>query len=231
MLELKTLGEILPYQNGIFTALKNLGLAPWGDNIDSEFLDSMYILQHSGSKYASSFLIDIMEVTENKETAINNLAKIINIRFGNNFRRLYEAVQAEYNPIDNYSMVEESNMNGTSNRDGTRNNTQEGNSASNSTGRASDTTYGFNSTIPAPVGDSSTNSTVNNTASNTTNETITDNETRTTTNTITRKGNIGVTTSQQMLQSELDLWQYDLFDHIFNMVDKLLALRIYGGVL
>lgn len=44
---------------------------------------------------------------------------------------------------------------------------------------------------------------------------------------LTRTGNIGVTTSQQMLQSERDLWQWNFFENVFADVDKVLALAIY----
>lgn len=44
---------------------------------------------------------------------------------------------------------------------------------------------------------------------------------------LTRSGNIGVTTSQQMLQSERDLWMWSYFDVVFADIDKLLCLSIY----
>ena len=54
----------------------------------------------------------------------------------------------------------------------------------------------------------------------------TDSETRYTT--VTRSGNIGVTTSQQMLQSERELWLWNYFyDCVFPSITKTLALPIY----
>lgn len=45
---------------------------------------------------------------------------------------------------------------------------------------------------------------------------------------LTRTGNIGVTTSQQMIQSERDLWMWNYFtDVVFPDVAKVLTLRIY----
>ena len=45
---------------------------------------------------------------------------------------------------------------------------------------------------------------------------------------LTRRGNIGVTTSQQMLQSERDLWLWNYFsDVVFPDLDKLLTIPIY----
>lgn len=45
---------------------------------------------------------------------------------------------------------------------------------------------------------------------------------------LTRSGNIGVTTSQQMIQSERELWMWNYFtDVVFPDVAKVLTLRIY----
>lgn len=63
--------------------------------------------------------------------------------------------------------------------------------------------------------------------SDTTQNTQTLDTTHTTQHKLTRKGNIGVTTSQQMLQSERDLWQWNFFENVFADVDKVLALAIY----
>jgi hypothetical protein len=56
-------------------------------------------------------------------------------------------------------------------------------------------------------------------------------DTTTVTRTLTRSGNIGVTTSQQMLQSERELWAWNFFnDVVFPAVDHVLTLPIYGSV-
>ena len=45
---------------------------------------------------------------------------------------------------------------------------------------------------------------------------------------LTRSGNIGVTTSQQMIESERELWTWNFFQNVvFPDLTKLLALRIY----
>lgn len=46
--------------------------------------------------------------------------------------------------------------------------------------------------------------------------------------TLTRRGNIGVTTSQQMLESELELRKYDLIERMFSDCDRLLTTSVYG---
>jgi hypothetical protein len=46
--------------------------------------------------------------------------------------------------------------------------------------------------------------------------------------TLTRRGNIGVTTSQQMLQSERDLWVWNFFrDVVFPDLDYILTIPVY----
>ena len=45
---------------------------------------------------------------------------------------------------------------------------------------------------------------------------------------LTREGNIGVTTSQQMIQSERDLWLWNfIYNVVFPDVDKILTINIY----
>lgn len=43
-----------------------------------------------------------------------------------------------------------------------------------------------------------------------------------------RTGNIGVTTTQQMLQQEFELWRWNFFTQVFEDVDKFLVLSVYS---
>lgn len=45
--------------------------------------------------------------------------------------------------------------------------------------------------------------------------------------TLTRSGNIGVTTSQQMAQSSLDLWKWNYFYDIFRDIDSIFTIATY----
>ena len=123
------------------------------------------------------------------------------------------------------------------------------------TDTAANSVYGFNSSSAVNSDETSgTNSatetrnlsqqeTRNTTDTETVDGTVT--ETRNTTNTetlntrnateetgenereLTRSGNIGVTTSQQLLQSEIELWQWNYFNQVFADIDKILCLSIY----
>ena len=104
--------------------------------------------------------------------------------------------------------------------------------------------YGFNSTDPVPTGEQTTKQTGTNTLKRTgTNEkeydtTDIDEGTQTIENsgrdvhtrnyTLRRSGNVGVTTSQQMLESERKLWLWSFFyDVVFPDLDRVLTLSIY----
>jgi hypothetical protein len=43
----------------------------------------------------------------------------------------------------------------------------------------------------------------------------------------TRSGNIGVTTSQQMAQSSIDLWKWNYFYDIFRDIDSIFTITTY----
>lgn len=53
-------------------------------------------------------------------------------------------------------------------------------------------------------------------------------DTRTNEHTLTRFGNIGVTTTQQMLQSDIDLWQWNFFKNVvIPNIDGVLTISLY----
>lgn len=58
-------------------------------------------------------------------------------------------------------------------------------------------------------------------------QTGTDTRNGNTSRTLTRRGNIGVTTAAQMIQGELELWQWNFFENVFSDVDRLLTLAVY----
>ena len=47
--------------------------------------------------------------------------------------------------------------------------------------------------------------------------------------TTARSGNIGVTTTQAMLESERSVWMWNFFDQIYKDIDSVLALPFYDA--
>lgn len=118
-----------------------------------------------------------------------------------------------------------------------------------SSGNNQNNLWGFNSTtsIPSDMSDvTGTNEntttrdlTENETGTDTTDKTNTDTYNRSYTETgtdttagtssrkLTRKGNIGTNTFQNLLQQERNLWMYNFFEQVFKDVDSVLTIPIY----
>ena len=75
--------------------------------------------------------------------------------------------------------------------------------------------YGFNSDVSVPVNDSNSTSVVEGNGEDNKRE-------------LTRSGNIGVTTSQQMLESEIQLRKYNFYEELFKDVNSVATLSIYN---
>lgn len=114
----------------------------------------------------------------------------------------------------------------------------------NLTTTSDNSVYGFNSNAAVPTGEQTQSSTGTNTNTrtgtdkqeyNTTdadtgtqNETDGGQDTQTRNYTLTRSGNIGVTTSQQMVESERSLWMWNFFrDVVFPDIDRVLTIQVY----
>ena len=114
----------------------------------------------------------------------------------------------------------------------------------NLTETSNNSVYGFNSSNAVPTGGQTQNSSGTNTVTQTGTDTNTYNTTDTDTGTqneadggqdthtrnyhLTRSGNIGVTTSQQMIESERALWVWNFFrDVVFPDIDHVLTIQIY----
>lgn len=214
LIETYDISNFLQPKHGIFTALMEYGAAKitWLTDDIASRLDVEYYLNFSGDKNISKMFnllietIEKQEITDDKiQSAVNMLAIIIINKYADKWNRLYNAyVQEEYQPLENYKMVES----GTDKESTKISNTQETNGKG----------YGFNSTTAVNVAD--------NTQQSTTQGDLDDNVKQ---HEFTRSGNIGVTTSQQMLQSELDLRNnYDFFKHIFIDVDNIMCSLYYN---
>ena len=214
LIETYDISNILQPKHGIFNALYEYGVSKitWLTEDMKNMLDIEYYLNFSGDKNISkmfNLLIEKLEkqsiVSDYIQSAVNMLASIIINKFADKWNRLYTAyVQEEYQPLENYKMVES----GTDKESTKITNSQETNGKG----------YGFNSPTAVDIAD--------NTQQSTTQGALDDNVKQ---HNFTRSGNIGVTTSQQMLQSELDLRNnYDFFNHIFIDVDSILCSLYYN---
>lgn len=201
---------------GIFSEIDSINSAletplfPWLTNALATELDNLYYLSHSGDKCISKYYKRLIEREEKGiiASSLTALANSIMMKFGDKWNRLYEVFITEhYNPLENYNMEQKE----------TPNVTRTKNVKSDVT--VKNDVYGFNSTAKVPQSES-----------NTSGEKLNNEETETETGTrdLERSGNIGVTTSQQMLQSEIDLRNgYNFYDGIMSDLDSIICLLVY----
>ena len=202
--------------SGIFNKIRALDsvpdtpLFPWLTDDNAEMLDELYYLQHSGEKCISRYYARYIKMEDDGivNDCLSKIAQQIMLKFGDKWNRLYDVfITEQYKPLENYDMKEKETPNLTRTKN------------VNVKTTVNNDVYGFNSSTPVPSTKSETS------GNKLENE---ESESNTGTRDLERHGNIGVTTSQQMLQSELDLRDaYSFYNDIMRDVDTMLCLLVY----
>lgn len=155
------------------------------------------------------------------------------------WEKLYATTNLEYNPIHNYDRTEEWTEEETGNRNESRTQSQESSGESSGTVQNSgeDTVKSdvsaFNETSYTPKELQTTTLGTENTSSGTAKQTtdITDdtdeNSSRNNTRTGRAFGNIGVTTTQQMIEAERNVVKFNIIDYIVEDFKNRFCLLIY----
>lgn len=241
---------------GLFSVLAAQGTMPWAnaENVDNSVLDIAYFGNHSGGKFCAP-LVKLLINDEGviPAAARVTIAKILISKYLNNWNRLWETNVASYSPIHNYDLYEERDLattddnvettDGELSRTGTEGLTH-GMVESTQHGRTEDNVgyqYGLNTTVyqqnrsdenvsteggTTVTTDSGTDTTTRNLVDST-DQTVTEDNEGTEHEETHRYGNIGVTTTQKLLQEERNLWLWNFFDEVFNDLDKELALEFH----
>lgn len=232
MMERKKLNDVFPdgiTGDGIFSALQLLDV-PWKDSDISGSLDLIYYGDVSGDKYISPMVNKML--SDNGDLSADNVTQIaqsIYNLFINNWSKLWNTLSFEYDPIQNYSMVERMTDDETVTEYG-RSHAKTGSESDDRdrTDNTIDGVYGFNSSNPSNSDKSDVTIADNNVHSYNITDADTGSDTETRNYELRRSGNIGVTTSQQMIQSERDLWVWNYFtDVVFPDLDRILTIQIY----
>ena len=119
------------------------------------------------------------------------------------FTKWYETLQLEYNPIENYDRMEEWNDKAT------------GKSNDKSSGSVTNKVSAYNTSNLQTVSKDDTSAS---------SDTSMENENK---RTGRAHGNIGVTTSQMMVSSELDINAWNLYEHIADLFCDELTIMVY----
>ena len=140
------------------------------------------------------------------------------------YDKLVDTLSLEYNPIENYSMTEKGTDTRTPNitqtNKGVNTNTV-GVDTSITTGK---TTFDKSNSF---INDTKTTNTGTNTDTQDINTTVTTAGNEKTVHEFTRSGNIGVTTSQQMIESERQLAMFSVVDLFIKAIADIILIGVY----
>lgn len=191
------------------------------------------IIENSGDLYP------YYQVPDRLKTNINNWFK----RMYSNFQKMYDALNADYNPIHNYDRYEQ----WTDSPNTTRTEQQSGTDTQTNTAGQGSVTQNSGTDESVNKISAYNSSTFDNDTSNSLThglkQTLTTNGSDTGKTDYGKKvvetntgdtshdghlyGNIGVTTSQQMIESELELRLYDLYMVIADLFEKRFIIQVY----
>lgn len=147
------------------------------------------------------------------------------------FSKWIKAINIEYNPLENYDRMETWDESEKGSNKGTTKNSNEGKTTDtgSSSGEMENSVSAFDSSSFSPhdmsVSSNKTDATTSIKASN--NGSSESEYSNTATRTGRAHGNIGVTTSQQMLQSELDIALFNLYDQITDIFLREFVIPVY----
>ena len=220
----KTISDVFPdpYDNGIFELIRNSN-TQLGSFLTQTFpksvMDVEYVFKRSGSKRLSVLFEGFFKTRGVQGTTfplnerqIKIICNIFNARYYEKWTKAYQTIIQEFDPLSPYNM---------SITDDTQDTFEsEDSSQYNDTSSDNESTYGFNSISATP-----TNSSNGNNSGSSSN---TRNRTNTIDRDITRKGNIGNVTLQNLTAQQREMLQWQLFDVIFADTDKLLTRPTYG---
>ena len=186
------------YINKIFDEIKTKINLDWFNDSLVAAMKIEYYYNHAFTKYISLLFYNLINIPKTMDEVADLLASVIVNKFKTKWTRLHDVLNLDYNPIDNYSMSETEN-------------TQLKSEANVSNANS---IYAFNDTQATPTSESNSKTSTNALLNDNVRELI-------------RKGNIGVTSSQQLINSELELREYNLIEVIYSDIDSILTLKIY----
>lgn len=163
------------------------------------------------------------EVQNSNPFFIQSAIKLWSSVYHDTFTRWVNALSIEYNPLENYDRHEEwediTDQNGTGSSNSTGSIDTTGNSNTETTKSA------FDSSSYQPYDNVQITESTNTDSSDSTNTTMSNDVDSQHTGRV--HGNIGVTTSQQMLQAELDLGYWNIYERITDLFLREFIIPVY----
>ena len=232
MMELKKLYDVLP-EGWTSLFLSAMTDADWNEDetVDTSKVDAAYIYGHSGNKWISDFTEHFLVDGKLTSDGITTIAGILWQIFGENWNMLWEINKAEYDPLMNYDLTEEHDVDESGKE--TMDRTHEGFDTSVNEGVANDNkdtskVYGYNSANPVNASENASSHKSTNTytpgVSDKEEKSFTDRNTHTE---IHAYGNIGVTSAQDMANQSISLWKWKFWMNVMDDIDSYLTLACY----
>lgn len=107
MLKRKKIKEVFDNTSGIFAALDTLTM-PWSEDQTALPLDIIYNEEHSGEKWCAPMVLNrLNDQGDIPAEGMSVLAVCLKGMYYSKWSALWELVNSEYNPIENYNMVED----------------------------------------------------------------------------------------------------------------------------
>lgn len=244
-------------QWGLFTAFENLTNRPppWSGDITPLLFDIRYRTR-SGDKTASKFLEYFTPLDATKinllasylaDVYYSNWERLYNtLKLEYNPISNYDMTETETvsdtgentkqqtttdTATESRSDTSESEATNNTTNTNTLNGTQTGKKTGFNSGSFVDDTQQLNNQTESGATNNTSTAETSSSKTGSLNSTNTINGTDTTSKNIERElnrsGNIGVTTSQQMIESERELYLWKFFDVVFADIDKILTLKVY----
>lgn len=244
-----------PFTNGLLYNLVKVGSLGYilEDIMNNSMsnLDMEYVYNRSGKKKVSGLVAHLLS----KSTIFVNgfpqlgtddyvlIGDILRNRFGTKWLKARETIKYDFDPLTPYDMSIHENvqdtLSSTKNTSGTRNNKSdyEENTSTEEhvDGNSVNNVFGFNSADEVGDSTSQTNDNSSRTSSNNTetsqNEERESQEIYSRENPIirdlTRKGNIGNITKQQLIEQQRELLQWQFFNIVFDDIDSVLTRGMF----
>lgn len=172
---------------------------------NKESLTIDYLLNRY-DRIMSPLWVRLFEHYDDLEDTSKKIADVIKMKYLFGWNKLADALFSDYNPINNYDMKENRStlleeVTNTENEETVKNKYA-----------------GFNADEMKDVSESSTDGSIDTTKTTTGGKTN---------NELTRSGNIGVTSSQQLIESEYNLRKKNLLDLIYKNINTILFIDYY----
>ena len=194
----------------------SLDIPDWFTSDFAQATDLEYVMQHAGSRIISNFVIRMYEFQKKMTpsdpestiitTTLMNIAYVLYNKYFENWKRVYDAMFADYNPIQNYDSTEEITRSG------------DDKVSINTDNKQTSKVSAFNT---ATLQD---NQEVSNSGLAVNNYSKTDYNSKVKT---TKYGNIGITSSQDMINQEIELRKHNFVELIMTDVDNIFVSDLY----